>query len=166
MNVHKIKTPIKPVPRSRPFLIHQLCILSPLFCSATSLINQFSVYAFSNFVINFQLPQKNMLVNINLFIGVLLDLWINLRWFANFCGASQVVLMVKNFPANSGDAGDEGFIPGFDPWAWKILWRRKWQPAPIFLPGKSHRLRSLVGYSPWDPEKMDMTEGTEHTCKM
>ena len=35
---------------------------------------------------------------------------------------------------------------GFNPWARKIPWRRKWQPAPIFLPGKSHGQRSLVGY--------------------
>ena len=27
-------------------------------------------------------------------------------------------------------------------------WRRKWQPTPVFLPGKSHGQRSLVGYSP------------------
>ena len=26
-------------------------------------------------------------------------------------------------------------------------WRRKWQPTPVFLPGKSHGRRSLVGYS-------------------
>ena len=26
--------------------------------------------------------------------------------------------------------------------------RRKWQPTPVFLPGKSHGWRSLVGYSP------------------
>ena len=37
----------------------------------------------------------------------------------------------------------------FDPWARKIHWRRKWQPAPVFLPGKSHGERSLVTYSPW-----------------
>ena len=28
-------------------------------------------------------------------------------------------------------------------------WRRKWQPTPVFLPGKFHRWRSLVGCSPW-----------------
>ena len=28
--------------------------------------------------------------------------------------------------------------PGFDPWVRKISWRRKWQPTPVFLPGKSH----------------------------
>ena len=35
----------------------------------------------------------------------------------------------------------------FSPLLGKILWRRKWQPTPVFLPGKSHGQRSLVG--PW-----------------
>ena len=26
---------------------------------------------------------------------------------------------------------------------------RKWQPTPVFLPGKSHEQRRLLGYSPW-----------------
>ena len=38
----------------------------------------------------------------------------------------------------------------FDPWVGKIPWRRKWPPTPVFLSGKSHRQRSLVGYSPRD----------------
>ena len=37
---------------------------------------------------------------------------------------------------------------GFDPWDGKTPWRRKWQHTPVFLPGKSHGQRSLVGYSP------------------
>ena len=36
----------------------------------------------------------------------------------------------------------------FNPWVRKILWRRVWQPTPIFLPGECHGQRSLVGYSP------------------
>ena len=36
----------------------------------------------------------------------------------------------------------------FDPWVEKIPWRRKQQPTPVFLPGKSHGQRSLAGYSP------------------
>ena len=32
---------------------------------------------------------------------------------------------------------------GFNPWVRKIPWRRKWQPTPVFLPGKSHGQRSL-----------------------
>ena len=37
----------------------------------------------------------------------------------------------------------------FKPWVGKIPWRRKWQPSPVFLFGKSCGQRSLVGYSPW-----------------
>ena len=35
---------------------------------------------------------------------------------------------------------------GFSPWIRKILWRRKWQPTPVFLPEKFHGQRSLVGH--------------------
>ena len=35
----------------------------------------------------------------------------------------------------------------FDPWVRKISWSRNWPPAPIFLPGKFHGQKSLVGYS-------------------
>ena len=45
----------------------------------------------------------------------------------------------------------------------KILWRRAWQPTPIFLSGESYGQKSLVGYSPWGPKESDMTEATEHT---
>ena len=36
----------------------------------------------------------------------------------------------------------------FNSWVRKIPWRRKWQPTPVFFPGKSHGQRSLAGYSP------------------
>ena len=52
------------------------------------------------------------------------------------------------------NAGD----PGFE----KILWRRKWQPTPVLLPGKSHGQRSPVGYSPWG-RRVDMTEQLHFT---
>ena len=39
---------------------------------------------------------------------------------------------------------------GFNPWVRKIPWRRKWQPTPVFSPGKSHGQRILAGYSPQD----------------
>ena len=48
-------------------------------------------------------------------------------------GASQGALVVKNPPANAGDTRDQGVIPG----SGRSRWRRKWQPAPVFLPGKS-----------------------------
>ena len=39
-----------------------------------------------------------------------------------------------------------------------LPWRRKWQPAPVFLPGESHGWRSLEGYSPRGCKESDMTE--------
>ena len=37
-------------------------------------------------------------------------------------------------------------------------WKRKWQPIPVFLPGKSYGQRSLEGYSPWSLKELDTTE--------
>ena len=39
-----------------------------------------------------------------------------------------------------------------------MLWRRKWHPAPLLWPGKSHGRRSLIGCSPWGLEESDTTE--------
>ena len=33
--------------------------------------------------------------------------------------------------------------PGFNPWVRKTPWRRKWQPTPVFLPGKFHGRRNI-----------------------
>ena len=46
----------------------------------------------------------------------------------------------------------------FYPWVRKIFWSRKWQTAPVFLPGKFYIQRTLVGCSPWGRKEMDMTE--------
>ena len=52
-------------------------------------------------------------------------------------------------------AGTPGLIPGLG----KILWRREWQLTWVFfLPGESHRQRSLGGYSLWVHKQSDVTE--------
>ena len=38
------------------------------------------------------------------------------------------------------------------------IWRRKWQPTPVLLPGKSHGQRRLVSYSSWGLKESDMTK--------
>ena len=48
--------------------------------------------------------------------------------------------------------------PGFNPWVWKIPWRREWVPTPVFLPGECHGQRSLKGCSPRGCKWSDMTE--------
>ena len=63
--------------------------------------------------------------------------------------ASQVALVVKNPPANSGDVRDVVSI-----WVGKIPLGRAWQPTPVFLPGISHGQRSLVGYSSQESQRV------------
>ena len=71
--------------------------------------------------------------------------------FLYFPSTSLVAQTVKASPYNGGG-------PRFDPWVGKISWRRKWQPTPVLLPGKSHGWRSLVRYSPWGHKELDTTE--------
>ena len=41
---------------------------------------------------------------------------------------------------------------------WEDPLKGKWQPTPVFLPGKSHGQRSLGDYNPWGHKKSDTTE--------
>ena len=43
---------------------------------------------------------------------------------------------------------------------WELVWRKKWQPAPVFLPGESQGWRSLVGCCLWGCTEFDTTEMT------
>ena len=56
--------------------------------------------------------------------------------------------VVKILPANAGDTGDTGDVGS-------IPWGRKWQPTPVFLPGKSYG-QSTEGHSPWGRKDLDM----------
>ena len=77
--------------------------------------------------------------------------WSNQNPFAKFCLRSRLYrdwnksppggLVVKNQPAK-----EETW---FSRWVGKILQRTKWQPSPVFLPGRSHDQRNLAVCSPW-----------------
>ena len=50
---------------------------------------------------------------------------------------------------------------------WEDLLEKEMQPTPVFLPGESHRRRSMVGYSPWGHKELDTTEWLHLcTCKV
>ena len=75
--------------------------------------------------------------------------------------------MVKNLPANSGDARDVGSIPGLvrslgegngNPLQYSFFFFS----TPVFLPGNFLGQRSLASYSPQGHKESDMTEHT-HT---
>ena len=50
----------------------------------------------------------------------------------------------------------------FDPWVGKIPWRRKWQPIPVCLPGKSHWQRTWLVIQPMGCEESDTIKATVH----
>ena len=65
--------------------------------------------------------------------------------------------MVKTLPTSAGDAG--AILGEEDPW------RRKWQPAPVFLPGEAHGRRSLAGYSALDRKESGKTWRPDNNSK-
>ena len=65
--------------------------------------------------------------------------------FVESLGFPGCAAVVKNLPANVADAG---LSPRLG---------RKWQPTPVFSPGKSHGERSLEGRSLWVTEELDTT---------
>ena len=62
--------------------------------------------------------------------------------------------VVKNLPANAGDAGDVGSVPGLG----RSLGERNGNPLQYTCLEKSHGQRSLMGYSPQGRKELDMTE--------
>ena len=65
--------------------------------------------------------------------------------------------MLMGFPGGSVVKSPPAGDPGFDPWVGKIPWKRKWQPTPVFLPGKFHGQRSLVGIVHGVTKELNMT---------
>ena len=97
-------------------------------------------------------PNSNVCVNFSTFstIPSRCDMASHWGFDLYFPWASLVAQTVKRLPA----------MPETRVWSlgWKIPWRRKWQPTPGLLPGKSHGRRSLIGCSPWGCKESDKTE--------
>ena len=101
-----------------------------------------SLQFYMNFRISFSISLKEA---VGILPGIMLNMYIvsggiDILIMNN---VSQVVLVVKNPPANVGDIKGVGLIPG-----WEDPWKSAWQPTPLFFPGESYGQRSLVGYSP------------------
>ena len=82
----------------------------------------------------------------------------SLYWVLAVCWASLMAQMIKNLPAVQETKVEGRFFTIWAIWVRKIPWRRKWQPAPVFLPGEFYGQRSLLGYSPWDCKESDTSE--------
>ena len=72
--------------------------------------------------------------------------------------------LVRGFPGDSDSEEPTCNVvkPRFDPWVRKIPWRRKQKHTRVFLTGKFHGQRNLVGYSPCGCKDLGMTEQPTH----
>ena len=78
-------------------------------------------------------------------------------WWAAVFGVAHSRTRLKRLSISGSVAKESACSAGFDPWVWRIPWRRKWQPTPVLLPGEFHGQRSWAGYSPWDHKESDTT---------
>ena len=72
---------------------------------------------------------------------------ISLRYYNNCRNSIQSIRLSQWLSGE--ESAYQCRICAFDPWSWKIPWRRKWQPTPVFLSANPHGQCSLVDYSPW-----------------
>ena len=61
------------------------------------------------------------------------------------------------------NVGDLGWIPGSDPWVWKIPWRRAWQPTPVFLSGESSWTEAPGRLQSMGSQRVGHDQVTKHT---
>jgi len=96
------------------------------------------------------------LTNLNLDI-IVLAIYVDLRMLALLCQFYNL----QGLPWWISDKESSCLCRrcGFDPWVRKISWRKKWQPTPVFLPGKSHGQRCLAVYSQYSVKELDMSQG-------
>ena len=80
---------------------------------------------------------------------------INWHFIENFCKCTficrshgyycQINSLTGLLGGSNGKESVPSRRPGFDPWVRKILWRREWQPTPVFLPWRIPRTEELGG---------------------
>ena len=107
-----------------------------------------NVFFFKRHIIvrEFELPKSELEFIIYVTVKVwCLDKIDQLVYVCNDKTWAFLVVPDKESACNAGGTGDLGSIPG----SGRFPWRRKWQPTPVFLPGKYHGERSQAGYGSW-----------------
>ena len=75
-------------------------------------------------------------------------------WKKSYDQPKQHIKKQRHYFANKGPFSKSYDFSSSHVW----MWRRKWQPAPVFLSGESRGQRNLAGYSPYGHKDSDMTE--------
>ena len=94
-----------------------------------------------NFVSNVNIITKYIIEKFSLFV------FYSQHWLPGWLSGEESICQCRNLKRCR-----------FNPWVRKIPWKRKWQPASVFLPGKPYGQSSLVDCSPWGHKDLGMTE--------
>ena len=94
-----------------------------------------------------------------------MDGWLHsfTAWWIHSClrhhTFTELLLCVKGLPRwlSGKESTPQCRRCRFDPWVGKIPWRKKWQPALVLLPGKSHGQKT-GGLQSMGSQKLDTTE--------
>ena len=123
-------------------------------------------YSFERILINRRLSQFQhtnqftckVIINV-IPMGIYLIIALDFHYLCVRCALTSLV--AQTVKASTYNVGDLGLIPGLG----RSPWRRKWQPTPVLLPGKSHGLMEEPGgYSPCGCKESDTTEWLHFTC--
>ena len=136
--------------------MEHLCSYSMSFLVSSAL--NFPFASLLNYLLSYlYFPHQFVKVHY-LFWSQLFVSYIHCKHPSLFCDCT--ITMFWGFPG--GTSGKESSCQcrqcRLDPWVGNTPWRRKWQHAPVFLPGKFHGQRSLAGYCPWGCRESDTTE--------
>ena len=111
-----------------------------------------SFYPFTVFLLIMYSVFKIMTLSENIITTLIFFFFAFVSYFYiifKFSEFPMVAQIIKNPPAMQ-----ETWVRSL---GWEDSLEKGMEPTPIFLPGESHRERSLVGCSPWG-HKLDMTE--------
>ena len=110
---------------------------------------------------------KHPLVN-NYWYIITMEICINILKYINYWNKLKYINVLNGLPR--WYSGEESTCQRrrhqrrrFDPWVGKSLYRRNWQPTPVFLPEKFQGQRILVGFNPWVAKSRSQLSMHAHT---
>ena len=131
------------------WVVWTICVFEINFLSITLFANIFSHSIgclFILFIVSFAMQKLVSLIRSHLFLLSFL-----LPWAADLrkccCDLCQRIRLPRWLSGK--ESACQCRRCWFSLWVGKMPWKRKWQPTPVFLSGKSHGQRSLADYSPW-----------------
>ena len=112
-----------------------------------------------NLILTLHHPQYQFLVNFNLEVN-------KKPWITISFEIKKIHIKTTGLPwwLSGKESTSQCRRHGLDPWVRTTLWRWKWQPTAVVLPGKSYEQNRLVGCNPRGCKRVRHHLVTKHCC--